>query len=366
LAPPSPASAQRTRVTPWSWRGSADGWFEGVLRALSDWVPDPGLELHEVVRDRLMEAARERQAWLYHPLVSAVTLGEQRLDRDFRLALWAAAHQDADTDLGSVSVPEPVWGWAPDGGRQVEPGRQDLVVLAQDVCSPEAASPIPVTLDVWIDSVGLPLPQAIVSYEEWSWAHHQPMSDEETERLQYDIVRFLHAMHALGELDPDCSEWVAAVTKVVVPLYGTPGTRFRSGSSAALPGLIFSDLDGPITQALESMVHESSHLWFCLAEAEGPLVDPAHDARYKSPLRADPRPLRGIFLAFHALAFMAAFYSDWAEVGPSREDALAELDAVRELRDDALGTLEPARAALTDRGRSFLDTTLERVVAYAG
>lgn len=337
-----------------------------MLGELAGWRPDPGLELGDEVLGCLVKAAQERQGWLHHPLICAVTLGERRLDRDFRLALWTAAHQPDGAALGDVSVREPVWGWAPDGGRQVDRGRHDLVALAREVCGPDAVSPIPVALDVWIDSVGLPLPQAIVSYEEWSWAHHQPMSDEDTERLQHDIVSFMRAMRTLGDLLPACSEWIAAATKVVVPLYRTPGTRFRSGSSAALPGLIFSDLDGPVTQTLESMVHESAHLWFCLAEAGGPFVQPTHDTLYKSPLRTDPRPLRGIFLAFHALAFMAALYSDWAEVGPSREDALAELDAVRTLRDDAAGTLDSARDGLTERGASFLDTTLELVVGYAG
>jgi hypothetical protein len=317
------------------------------------------------VHERLAEAAREGEEWLYHPLFSAVTLGEGRLDRDLRLALWAGAHQTERASLGPVTVPHDAWAWAADGGRPVEPGRYDLVALGRTIATSADTPLVPIALDVWIDAVGLPLPNEVVAYEEWSWAHHQPLSDEEAGRLQQGVVAFLRAVRALEQLHPECLAWIAAITKVVVPLYRASGTRFRSGSSAGLPGLVFSDIDGPISQVLESMVHESAHLWLCLAEEEGPLVDPAHDGRYQSPLRPDPRPLRGIFLAFHALAYISAFYRDWAELAPGREDSLAELDAVRRLRDDAAGTLESARGALTDAGATFFDTTLELAVGHA-
>lgn len=355
----------RTATDAWAWRVSAEGWFDGIERVLATWEPDPALGLDPAVRACLVQAARERREWLYHPVCSAVTLGERRRDRDLRLALWAAGHQPDGTDLGSVAIPRQVWAWASGGGQQVEAGRYELVPLGRRIRT--AADPrIPFALDVWIDTVGLPLPPDVVAYENWSWAHQQPLPASEQARLRHDIVGFLQAARAFTELHPACAAWVSAVTKAVVPLYSRPGNRFRSGSSAGLPGLIFTDIDGPLTQPLESLVHESAHLWFCLAESSGPLVDPAHTRRYESPLRPDPRPLRGIFLAFHALAFMGAFYRDWAEVAPGPEMALAELAAVRPLRDDAMRTLTSARSALTDAGTDFFDTTVALAVDHAG
>jgi HEXXH motif-containing protein len=356
----------RAGASPWAWRVSASGWYADVARGLAVWQPDPALEVDSVVRDRLVEAACNGEEWLYHPVLCAVTLGQRRLGRDLRLVLWAGAHSEDRADLGAVTVPGPTWAWAADGGRLVERGRHDVVELGRRACTPATEPLVPLALDVWIDAVGLPLPPEVVAYEEWSWAHHQPLAPEEGAHLRHDVVRFLRAARALQQLHPDCSDWVTGVTKVVVPLYGTSGPRFRSGSSAALPGLVFTDIDGPITQVLESLVHESAHLWFCIAETECPLIDPAHDGRYRSPLRPDPRPLRGIFLAFHALAFMGAFYRDWAGVTPARDEALDELEAVRSLRDDAAATLESARDALTDAGAQFLDATLRLPVAHAG
>ncbi|SDS40796.1 aKG-HExxH-type peptide beta-hydroxylase [Actinoplanes derwentensis] len=361
LSPPITGTAPG----PWAWRVSADGWFGEIERLLTGWEPDPSLGFDGAVRACLIDAARQRQEWLYHPVATAVTLGERRPDRDLRLALWAAGHQPDGADLGAVTIPRPAWAWAPDGGQQVEAGRYELVPLGRRVRTAQSVPAVPVALDVWIETVGLPLPPDTVAYGEWSWAHHQPLPFSEQAVLHHDIIGFLRATRALAELHPDCAAWLSAVTKVAVPLHGRPCNRFRSGSSAGIPGLIFTDIDGPLTQSLETLVHESAHLWFCLAESAGPLIDPAHTRRYESPLRPDLRPLRGIFLAFHALAFMAAFYRDWAEVAPGRENALAELDAVRPLRDDAMGMLAGARGALTDAGLRFFETTMASVVEHA-
>jgi HEXXH motif-containing protein len=74
---------------------------------------------------------------------------------------------------------------------------------------------------------------------------------------------------------------------------------------------------------LESIVHESAHLHLYMALAQEPLIDPDHDGHYKSPLRPDPRPLRGILLAYHALAYIAALFADVSRLDDASSERLA-------------------------------------------
>ncbi len=357
------AAAVGAAPSAWSWRVSARPWFAMQAVRLSRWMPDASLGLSEALRRRVREAASREEPWIYHPLLCAVTFDQSDKGRDLRLAVWAAANSDNDESLGDVVFDAPCWIWGRDGGVLIESGQYSLRSLAERVRPSDDHKRI-VDLDPWIDCVGLPLPAGIVDYEGWSWAHRQPLTADDERRLRHGIVGFLVSGAMLAERLPQCAEWVSGIVRVVVPLHSAGGNRFRSGSSAALPGLVFTDINGPTEQLLETLVHESAHHWLCLAEAEGPLVDPAHAQTYTSPLRADPRPLRGIFLAFHALAFMTAFYRDWFEavdVGKKR----AAFDSVRKLRDDAQATLNAGRHALTDHGRAMFDLTIRNVVAYA-
>lgn len=315
------------------------------------------------VHDQLMHAAATEAPWLYHPVACAVS-SQPTVGRDLRLACWAAANMECD--LGEVELGAPDWIWGPDGGAALEPGRYSLRELAQHISQPaEEAGERLVELDPWCDSVGLPLDEGIVATPEWGWAHRQPLTETDEQQLRRGLVTFLEAGAMLRQRLPKCADWVQGATRVVVPLYGTGEQRFRSGSSASLPGLVFSDLDGPHEQILETLVHESAHHWLIIAEAEGPLADPSHHATYSSPLRSDPRPLRGIFLAYHALAFMAAFYHDWFRTLDTTERQRRLYTQIRDLRDDSFDTLGRAYSALTDLGRQMFDTTSARVVAYA-
>ncbi|WP_158298689.1 aKG-HExxH-type peptide beta-hydroxylase [Sphingomonas psychrotolerans] len=314
------------------------------------------------VRDRLVAAAVAEAPWLYHPVACAV-MSRPTIGRDLRLAVWAAANME--DDLGEVTLETPEWIWGPEGGASLDPGRYALCGLAEQICSPPDEFERLVELDPWCDSVGLPLDEGVVNTPEWGWPHRQPLTAEDEQRLRRGLVTFLEAGARLHRHLPTCADWVRHSTKVVVPLYSCGGQRFRSGSCASLPGLVFSDLEGPHEQILETLVHESAHHWLIIAEAEGPLVDPSHYASYASPLRQDPRPLRGIFLAFHALAFMTAFYHDWFRALGAGEKQRQLQMQTRALRDDACATLNRARSALTDLGRELLDTTTARVVAYA-
>ena len=113
-------------------------------------------------------------------------------------------------------------------------------------------------------------------------------------------------------------------------------------------------------QAIEALVHESAHQHLFMAETAGALVDPRHTAIYKSPLRDDPRPLRGVLLACHALAYIAAYYTDALQASLSAARRLeSHISETRHKLHDALKILLANRQYLTAHGGDFLDRTME-------
>lgn len=108
---------------------------------------------------------------------------------------------------------------------------------------------------------------------------------------------------------------------------------------------------------LQALAHESGHnLLFGLA-ADGPLVENPDDERYASPLRADPRPLDGIFHATFVLARMhqalARLRDAGVLAGADLEEADAALAWCSRLFADGLGTVE-RHARLTPMGAAVL------------
>ncbi|MFI6585454.1 aKG-HExxH-type peptide beta-hydroxylase [Embleya sp. NPDC050493] len=133
-------------------------------------------------------------------------------------------------------------------------------------------------------------------------------------------------------------------------------------------------LPGPIRLA-EALVHEGTHTR-CnaatvaaepflrrLAEDDGPLV--------ATPLRADPRPLTGLFQQAVVLARSVLLYRRLLDAGPAATPTKAA-DAVRSRHDllarsaiDAVGTLREHRRALTEHGLSVLEQAADVAGTHA-
>jgi hypothetical protein len=349
-------ASNRSTAAPWAWRPSKNAWFRGLLVPITAWRPDPALELDgsALVR-RLCEAAEGNEEWLFHPLINPLVLAHgQRLSSDFQLAVWIAGH--SSTSLGSVRVPQPLWTWSPDGGVAVPPGLHDLDSLAS--ATAKSSWPFDIALDVWSDSIGFPYPTNFSYPNDWSWSAHRPLSDARRGRLETEVRIFMSAVNGLSSALPECIEWTATVTRVVVPLCRDVDTKFKSGSRTDLPGVVFFDLHGGAHQICEALVHESAHQHLCIEEAAGPLVEPAHQGTYSSPLRPDPRPLRGILLAYHALVYMCLYYAECIGrgIGHGQED---ELEGLRRKTDDGERVLADNARNLTPAGVAFFERTRE-------
>lgn len=344
----------------WSWRPSASFWFQRLQSDLRSFNFDSRLLLDcSRIRKAVIKAAENNESWLVHPVVSLVASGEQEiaptLDRHFLLATWFAAH--LPTDIGYIDAPRPLWLWTSDGGRLVPPGRHDLAALGAEIRSAE--KPVSIDLDLWGITLGTSLGDTWILDE---------MTDAQHNHVSQDIISYLTSLTLLETQLADLSSWASTVTKVVIPFcFETPLPYFRSSSSPSLPGMIRMDISCGHLRIIEALVHESAHRYLYLYEMEQPLVDPRYsEHRYPSPLKSNPRPLRAVVLAYHALAYICAAFHELACRGfvQSRDDFDVDLEKLRASTSQAGKTCEESRSHLTEAGNAFLENT-RKVVKYA-
>lgn len=287
---------------PWRWRNSTDGWFKFIEPRAQAWQPHRYLQVNrERLSTHLFQAVAAKSPWLYHPCVNRLTMEvpcDASIQGDLLLAVWIAAN--TEDDLGPVTIPQDCTIWTQNSAQPVSAGQYSLRSLANEATlAPFSIQP---ELDVWGDSLS--------QCEPYSWAADFSNEEDATLELSREIRRYYQTLKVFKEALPECYAWVCGVTRVALPLRPQSSQEvFRSGSHPGLPGLVELDLLRDF-QICEALVHESAHLYLFLEEFAGTLIDPEHTGLYKSPLRPEPRPLRGILMAFHALAFICAFYRD--------------------------------------------------------
>jgi HEXXH motif-containing protein len=212
--------------------------------------------------------------------------------------------------------------------------------------------PVQPALDLWCRSTG------IVTAGSWACldsASFAPLKSE----LTRSIGQFLTLMSVLARATPSMLAWVTAATRVVRPLVPVKDCA-RSSHDPEVPGLIEVDLSRGPTQTIELIAHETAHLHLRAAQAAAPLVHPHHVGTYHSPLRAEPRPLMGILLAYHALAYICAALRQAAAAAILEPGSAARaIDDLASRRDGARATIDGARRYLTPAGAQFVDRTHE-------
>ena len=332
----------------WDWRPDKAAWYGRLQRQIGGWEPDLSLGLaSEAIKRELAQAADRNEPWLSHPCLGAVTFreGATKAQRDSQLAFWLAVHAPGYADR--ITVQRPTALWSPAGSIEVEAGTHDLRRLVDQVLV--GAWPFAIAIDVWCHSVGFALPD--------SWAAFEVRA-EDCRRLQAELAGSIEVLDLAARALSSCLSWTVDVARVLVPLRSEGNPFFRSGSNPDIAGLVFADQFGGFVQLMEALVHESAHLHLMVAEAEAPLVDPQHDGRYSSPLRPEPRPLRGILLAYHAIAYICAFYEDVISAGLAQgRICRAELPGMRDKMAAAGEVLASNRRHLTGPGREFLERT---------
>jgi hypothetical protein len=335
----------------WGWRPVDGAWFEHLRAKVPSFEIDFISKVDvERVRELLVGACDARASWLVHP-ASSVLLGQSgeracRLERELLLVAWVAANHCED--FGIIVVPRDLLVWTPRGPRLVEAGRCVVAELARAVASAEP------TWRVDLDLAGATLGASL--------------SDARNVQTETGIRSFFAAMSLLQNALPDIASWVSQVTKVVVPFRSDPSRAgFRSSSPNDVPGLIRMDLSSGSLSIVEALVHESAHRYVYHLETDQPLVESAFvELGFPSPLKTEPRPLRSVLLAYHALAYICAAFKDLARSEYILDHKLfdIELDTLRQMARRAGATCTDAASYLTAHGASFL-AGVERVEHYA-
>lgn len=336
---------------PWHWRPPHEVWFHTLHATINSWVPNVLLKMDPApLVNALHQAAIEKESWLLHPCVHSLTAQNGHdwpFRRDLQLAVWIAAHKQLPRI--DVSLTEQSWIWSRSGRFAADAGVHDLRELGKRVARDIFYWPI--AIDPWGDSAVLD-------------SHNPVVVERPTHCIDLDhAVRvFLRATGAAARLIPECLKWMTDVTKVAIPLPGS-AKRSWSASSPTVPGLVWLTVYDEL-QVLEALVHETAHQHLFFFHAQGPLVDPTHHGYHTSPLRPEPRPLYSVLAAYHAVAYMAAFYADML----TSQRALAnrcvrELDFLRPKLEATRETLDLNEKFLTDIGLDFLERT-STVAAY--
>ncbi len=330
-------------ASPWSWREDKSAWYANVPAHLALWQPQNMSSPDAArLRETLLAAAEERADWLFHPSMGSVlgAKGAEEVD----LLRWVARHVPELSDIAvRLDAPLP----ALDRGRR------------------------PATL------AG---PMAGRRSRQWGnrgWAPRAIRSRQSGPVLRSRRVRTgarcrlcrrpgsavsgagagdSHARHAgvATACDPrPCRTLSQSPTLLAEPL------------PSAGSGAIFLEIFGGMADTVELMVHESAHQMLFLAEAGGDLVDPGHQQLYWSPLRRDPRPLRGILLAYHALCYICAAQADLVRAGALDARHIEGLSEMIYRAELAGRVLEGGRKGLTPRGFDFFERTRE-VLRHAG
>ncbi|WP_370523865.1 HEXXH motif-containing putative peptide modification protein [Nocardia sp. CY15] len=332
-------------------RSAPKGGYLDVLRPAASRLPRVAMALSlnveycDLLRDIVVEAIASQQEWLYHPAVGRSLLRQLDVEPACLLTFlaWVGSHDARLANL-RFDVESQAKMWTPTGGVDVAAGTYQMAELTYR--PPKQVHPL---IDTW----GL----SADGTHSGTWPRSIQADDQAV--LKGNLAEALRAWQGLEQAAPECAQWISDATRIIVPL--RPGRAgLRSGSNPDLPGLIFSDIHGGETATLELVVHEAAHLHFFLEEwANGPTVRPDHHERYWSPLRRDARPLRGVFLAFHALTHIVALYQELTVLVP--DSAVAE---ARSRAEAAGAVLDGARKALTGPGRDLFDHT-RRALAYA-
>lgn len=173
--------------------------------------------------------------------------------------------------------------------------------------------------------------------------------------------RFDAGMSLIDQTFPELGEEIRGLVREVVCVVGDPqqNMQFDGGSHFQLWGALFINAEFHQTPSamMEVLAHESAHgllFGFCTHE---PLVLNDDDVLHPSPLRADPRPMDGIFHATFVSARMHLAMSKLLRSGalPADERShVAEAIAANARHFQAGDAVIRAHGQLTDLGRDLI------------
>ncbi len=169
-------------------------------------------------------------------------------------------------------------------------------------------------------------------------------------------VALREALAVIAAHLPDLAREIDLYVRAFVPT-GYHAETHRSASYRESVGAIYLTLHPGVMTLAEAVIHELSHNKLHALFELDPVIENDAGARYTSPVRPDPRPLRGVLLAVHAFLPVARLYEKMTEarhplsLGHDFPARFAQIRAVN--REGASTVL--AHAVPTPVGRAVLD-----------
>jgi HEXXH motif-containing protein len=165
---------------------------------------------------------------------------------------------------------------------------------------------------------------------------------------------------------PDLAREIDLYIRALVPT-GYHAETHRSASYRESIGAIYLTLHPNVMTLAEALIHEFSHNKLHALFELDPVIENDSAARFVSPVRPDPRPLRGVLLAVHAFLPVARLYEKMTEarhplsLGHYFPERFAQIRGLN--RQGASTVFE--HASPTPVGRALIDE-MRRWIAHFG
>lgn len=312
----------------WSWRPSSAQWVAALRGHLANWSPESLPQpVGDLAKAALARAVAGRSDWLYHPFVSPLVPGASRVlpFAPLQLPAWLAFNSGLSFSLRLESPAELIT------------AAGEVVCLSGQVSSRDLA--------------------AAISTPGAAGRELLPLVGRASIGNRSGEEGVVEAIRRIAVRLPRIARWVAEAAKLAGFLEPRSDDMFASASYPEVPGYIVLTPTEDVMQVLEAVVHETAHLYLFRCEAEAALVWPS-ERRFASPLRPDPRPLRGILLAMHACAYVSTAFAEAEAAGlahPAR--CSAQRREMLTLFDEAYGIVGGAADLLTPAGAAFVSRT---------
>lgn len=147
------------------------------------------------------------------------------------------------------------------------------------------------------------------------------------------------ALAMIAEHVPELVPEIDLFVEQLVPV-GWYAERHLSASLREAIGTIYLSLhDAPLTM-VEALIHEFSHNKLNALFELDRLIENPETELHKSPVRPDPRPLRGVLLAVHAFFPVARFYE--RRIAAGHPELRERFDQIRAKNREGCSILFPA------------------------
>jgi HEXXH motif-containing protein len=174
----------------------------------------------------------------------------------------------------------------------------------------------------------------------------------------------LRSFDLVSETMPEIAEEMRLILRHVGPV-GYFDREHLSASYVEATGVVYLSLHPNELTLAEALIHEFQHNKLNLLSSEDAVLVNADHPLFASPVRPDPRPLRGVLLAVHAFQPIVTMYERLVARGGERAEGLrTRLSEVARTCREGCAVLLP-NAIPTDRGRPLLDEIAKYDRAFA-